>query len=126
VSKLVCSTRLVAERFAPRDWRRYNKVEATIVTGGGFFSLKGVLQDRNPRRMTAWLHEERSSFTPYGAPDQRTMFTPDRIAIEKLDGTLFSPAAWVSVHCELGRLARLQLPDVGLVPEKNSTIFGST
>jgi hypothetical protein len=57
-------------------WRRYNKVEATIVTGGGFFPLKGVLQDRNPRRMTVWLHEERSSVAPYGAPDQRTMFTP--------------------------------------------------
>jgi hypothetical protein len=69
-------------------WRTYQKVEATIVTGGGFFALKGVLQDPNPRRMTAWLHEERSSVTPYGAPDQRTMFTPDRIAIEKLDGTL--------------------------------------
>jgi hypothetical protein len=27
------------------------------------------------------------SVVPYGAPDQRTMFTPDRIAIEKLDGT---------------------------------------
>jgi hypothetical protein len=27
-------------------WRRYNKVEATIVTGGGLFALKGVLQDR--------------------------------------------------------------------------------
>jgi hypothetical protein len=25
---------------------------------------------------------------PFGAPDQRTMFTPDRIAIEKLDGTI--------------------------------------
>jgi hypothetical protein len=37
--------------------------------------------------MTVWLHEERSSVTPYGAADQRTMFTPDRIAIEKLDGT---------------------------------------
>ena len=69
-------------------WKRYGKVEATIVTGGGFFPLKGVLQDRNPRRMTVWLHEERSSVMPYGAPDQRTMFTPDRIAIEKLDGTL--------------------------------------
>ena len=57
-------------------WRAYQKVEATIVTGGGFFALKGVLQDPNPRRMTAWLHEERSSVTPYGAPDQRTMFTP--------------------------------------------------
>src|SRR5215475_11036767 len=69
-------------------WRSYNKVEATIVSGGGFFALKGVLQDANPRRMTVWLHEERSSVTPYGAADQRTMFTPDRIAVEKLDGTV--------------------------------------
>ena len=68
--------------------RSYNKVEATIVSGGGFFALKGVLQDANSRRMTVWLHEERSSVTPYGAPDQRTLFTPDRIAIEKLDGTI--------------------------------------
>jgi hypothetical protein len=32
-------------------WRSYNKVEAAIVSGGGFFALKGVLQDANPRRM---------------------------------------------------------------------------
>ena len=38
--------------------------------------------------MTVWLHEERSSVLPYGAPDQRTMFTPERITIEKLDGTV--------------------------------------
>jgi len=71
-------------------WDRYEKVEATIVTGGGFFALKGVLQDSNPRSMTVWLHEERSSVLPYGAPDQRTMFTPERIAIEKLDGAVVS------------------------------------
>jgi hypothetical protein len=69
-------------------WNRYEKVEATIVSGGGFFPLKGVAQDPSPRRMTVWLQEERSSVSSYGAPDQRTMFTPDRIAIEKLDGTL--------------------------------------
>jgi hypothetical protein len=69
-------------------WRGYEKVDATIVTGGGFFALKGLLQDPDPRRMTVWLHEERSSVQPYGAPDQRTMFTPDRIAVEKLDGTV--------------------------------------
>src|SRR5262245_16648027 len=69
-------------------WHSYNTVDATIVSGGGFFALKGVLQDANPRRMTVWLHEERSSVTPYGAADQRTMFTSDRIAIEKLDGTV--------------------------------------
>jgi hypothetical protein len=69
-------------------WNRYERVEATIVSGGGLFPLKGVAQDPSPRRMTVWLQEERSSVSPYGAPDQRTMFTPDRIAIEKLDGTL--------------------------------------
>src|SRR5499426_4315361 len=69
-------------------WRKYAKVDATIVSGGGFFALKGFLQDPSPRRMTVWLHEERASVTPYGAADQRTAFTPGRIAIEKLDGTL--------------------------------------
>jgi hypothetical protein len=69
-------------------WHEYEKVEATIVSGGGLFALKGIAQDSAPRRMTVWLHEEHSSVFPYGSPDQRTMFTPERIAIEKLDGTL--------------------------------------
>jgi hypothetical protein len=69
-------------------WNRYEKVEATIVSGGGLFRLKGVPQDSTPRQMTVWLHEERSSVFPFGAHDQRTMFTPGRIVIEKLDGTI--------------------------------------
>ena len=60
-------------------WNKYQKLEATIVTGGCFFAFKGMLQDPAPRRMSVWLHEERSSVLPYGAPDQRTMFTPDRL-----------------------------------------------
>jgi len=69
-----------------KRWMAYEKVEATIVSGGGFFSLKGRPQDSTPRRMTAWLHEERSSITPYGGSDQRAVFTPQRVSIEKLDG----------------------------------------
>jgi hypothetical protein len=69
-------------------WKSHEKVEATIVSGGGFFPLKGLLQDADPRRTTVWLHEERSSLLPYGAPDQRSTFTAERIAIEKLDGTV--------------------------------------
>jgi hypothetical protein len=65
-----------------------HQVDSTIVSGGGLFPLKGVPKDSNPRRMTVWLHEERSSVLPYGAPYQRTMFTSDRIAIEKLNCTL--------------------------------------
>jgi hypothetical protein len=71
-------------------WREYERVDATIVSGGGFFPLKGVTQDSSPRRMTARLHEEHASLMPYGAPDQRGVFTPDRVTIEKLDGTLLA------------------------------------
>ena len=42
-------------------WNKYEKVEATIVSGGGFFALKGVIQDADSRRMAVWLHQERSS-----------------------------------------------------------------
>lgn len=69
-------------------WKRCSEVKASIVSGGGLFALKGLPQDSDPRRMTVWLHEQRASVLPFGAPDQRTMFTPDRIAIEKLDGVL--------------------------------------
>jgi hypothetical protein len=67
-------------------WNSLEKVEATLVSGGGMFPLKGVPQDATPRRMTVWLHAQRSRVTPYGAADQFTNFTPERIAIEKLSG----------------------------------------
>ncbi len=71
-------------------WNAFQTVEATIVSGGGFFPLKGIAPDSDPRRMTVWLHEQRSSVQPYGAPDQRSMFTPERIAVEKLDGRVIA------------------------------------
>jgi hypothetical protein len=45
-------------------WNAFEKIEASIVSGGGFFALKGTLQDATPRQMTVWLHEERSSVAP--------------------------------------------------------------
>jgi hypothetical protein len=71
-------------------WRQFNQVEATIVTGGGLWAVKGQPQDPSPRRMTVALDRECASLRPYGADDQRTAFTPERIAIEKLDGSVVS------------------------------------
>jgi len=71
-----------------RVWRAHERIEAEIVTGGGFFALKGVMQDADPRRMTVWLHEQRAALAPYGAPDQRSTFTPARTAVERLDGSI--------------------------------------
>lgn len=67
-------------------WNSFSQVRATIVTGGSLWAMKGLTQDSAPRRMTVWLHEQRASVTPFGAADQLTAFTPDRIAIEKTDG----------------------------------------
>jgi hypothetical protein len=74
-------------------WRRFSGVEATIVTGGEFWGMKGLVQDADPRRMTVALHEEWASVQPFGAPDQKTEFTRDRIAIEKLDGQVVAERA---------------------------------
>ncbi|MDT0466469.1 hypothetical protein [Streptomyces gibsoniae] len=67
-------------------WRALTEGHATIVSGGDLFTIKGVPQDPAPREMTVRLHEEWASVGPFGAPDQKTDFTPGRVSIEKLDG----------------------------------------
>src|ERR1700721_917465 len=67
-------------------WRQFSSMEATIISGGKLWEIKGQPQDPSPRRMTVALHREWASVHPCGAADQRTDFTPERIAIEKLDG----------------------------------------
>jgi hypothetical protein len=69
-------------------WQQFTRVEATLVSGGLLFELKGMPQDPTPRRMTAALQREWASVQPFGADDQRTDFAPDRVAIDKLDGSL--------------------------------------
>ncbi|MGF6770567.1 hypothetical protein P3T18_003046 [Paraburkholderia sp. GAS199] len=67
-------------------WNKFKQVQATIVTGGELWGIKGQPQDSTPRLMKARLREEWASVSPYGAPDRCTSFTPERIAIETLDG----------------------------------------
>jgi hypothetical protein len=71
-------------------WRQFGRVEATIVTGGGLWGMKGQPQDPLARRMSAALDHEWASVRPFGADDQKTDFTPNRVAIEKLDGRVVS------------------------------------
>lgn len=67
-------------------WNEFSRVEATIVTGGKLWGIKGQPQDATPRRMAVTLQRQWASVLPFGAPDQKTDFTADRVAIEKLDG----------------------------------------
>ena len=67
-------------------WNRFTSVSAQIETGGGLWALKGLVQDPAPRTMQVSLHEEFASVAPFGQPDWRTSFRPDRIAIETREG----------------------------------------
>ena len=40
-------------------WKRHSALTATIVTGGGLWAMKGLVQDPAPRTMWVSLHEER-------------------------------------------------------------------
>ena len=69
-------------------WNAFSSVRAQIVTGGGLWPLKGLIQDPAPRQMTVSLRDEFASVTPFGEPNWRTSFRPERIAIETVDGAL--------------------------------------
>ena len=71
-------------------WRQFSRAQATIVTGGQLWALKGQPQDPLPRQMTVALDRQWASLRPFGADDQKTAFNPGRVAIEKLDGRVVS------------------------------------
>ncbi|MGW3247338.1 hypothetical protein [Streptomyces sp. NPDC001070] len=95
-------TRAIEAHGGMGRWRELTEARATIVSGGELFAVKGLPQDPAPREMTVRLHEERASVEPFGAPDQRTDFTPGRVRIEKLDGRVVAerqnPRASFSGH----------------------------
>jgi len=69
-----------------KRWTELDSVSARLIQGGALWALKGhagVLDDVFVR---ASLHEERESHHPFGAPDRRSAFTPQRIAIETTAG----------------------------------------
>ena len=67
-------------------WNQFSTLRVQIVTGGGLWALKGLIQDPEPRQMTVSLREEYASVTPFGQANWRTNFRLERVAIETLDG----------------------------------------
>jgi hypothetical protein len=71
-----------------RRWNGFDTVKVQIVSGGGLWALKGLIQDPAPREMRASLHEEFASVVPFGQTNWRTSFRPERVAIETTDGVV--------------------------------------
>ena len=69
-------------------WRNFSKLEATTVTDGALRGMKGLAQDGHPREVIVWLHEERITLKPFGDPDWRCDFVPNRVTISAGDDTI--------------------------------------
>lgn len=80
-------------------WNTFSWVRATIVSGGQLWAMKKVPQDPTPREMRV-ATKQWASVAPYGAPDQHTEFTVERVAIERIDGTVVSERFRPSEHAE--------------------------
>ena len=71
-------------------WRAFTALRATIVTGGEFWAMKGLVQDPDPREMTIALHAQVASVDPFGRPGWHSAFTPGRVAIETAAGDVIT------------------------------------
>ena len=65
-----------------KRWNELETVTAHLAQGGVLWALKGHQGVLDDVFVTASLHEERESHYPFAAAGQRSVFTPERVAIE--------------------------------------------
>ncbi len=82
--------RAIAAHGGLERWNTFNKLTATVLAGGGLRPMKGLEGDTTPRERAVTLHEETTCISPFGQPDWRMAFTPDRVAIETTKGAVVS------------------------------------
>jgi len=69
-------------------WNNFTEVTATMIGGGGLWPMKGFEPAPIPTEVTVTLHEENAAISPFGQPDWRVVFKPDRVAIESTSGAI--------------------------------------
>jgi hypothetical protein len=69
-------------------WKTYDHLTTMLVSAGLLYELKGQRTDHTPRQVQVGLGQVATCVHPFGAADQRMVFTGARTTIEKLDGTV--------------------------------------
>jgi len=86
---------------------RFNQLKALSVhqrLGGRLWALKGQEGALDNTRLTVDLHREHVSYVPFKLPNQRTDFTPQRVAVETNEGEVVAFAGhtqetpWDNLH----------------------------
>ena len=94
-------------------WKELDSVSARLTQGGVLWGVKGQEGVLNDVFARASLHQERESHHPFGAPNLRSSFTPERVAIENTNGDVVEamdqPRASFAGHTLETPWSRLQL-----------------
>lgn len=69
-------------------WNTFVKVSAAFVTGGGLMPMKGINANPRPSEGIATIHHESTVISPFGKPDQRMVFTAERVVVETTSGAI--------------------------------------
>ena len=69
-------------------WNELDAVSARLLQDGAEWALKGQAGALADVFVRATLHQQRVSHHPFGAPDRRSAFTPEHVAIESTTGDL--------------------------------------
>jgi hypothetical protein len=86
-------------------WTRFNALSAHLILGGALWAAKGKAGVLADVTVTVGLLDEKASHWPFGSPDRRSRFEPQRVAIEDANGKvleeLLQPRASFHGHAAL-------------------------
>ena len=67
-------------------WNRFTMLSAHLIQGGVFWAVKGKAGVLDDVTVTIDLRNEKVSHWPFGSPDRRSRFEPQRVALENATG----------------------------------------
>jgi len=67
-------------------WNRFTTLSAQLIQGGVLWAIKGKAGVLDDVTVTVDLRNEKASHWPFGSPDRRSRFEPQRVALENADG----------------------------------------
>jgi len=67
-------------------WNRFTTISAHLIQSGVFWGVKGKAGVIDDVTVTVDLRTEKVSHWPFGSPDRRSRFEPQRVAIENASG----------------------------------------
>ena len=85
--------RAVAAHGGLARFNRFKTVSAHLAIGGALWLLKGQAGALSKVYVTVELHQEYASFAPFKLPNQRAVFTPQRVAVETNGGAVVAERA---------------------------------